>query len=226
MLRELDDGLWVIDHDFAMPGGIQIGTRTTLIRLTGGGLFAHALGPIDAGDRQEISKLGEVTQLVAPNLFHNLYVKNWVADYPDAKCYAPQRFDEKVKSLDYVDLTNQAPDAWSGDLEQVVVDGAPKLNEIAFFHPATRTLLLTDLCFNMHHSDSFLTRLLMRLMCGYGHFGPSRMARSFMKDKAAVRRGIEQILEWDFDRVTVTHGAVLETDGHAMFEKAYAWLLD
>jgi len=63
-------------------------------------------------------------------------------------------------------------------------------------------------------------------MGGYGHFGPSRLARSFMKDRPAVRRGIERILEWDFDRVTVTHGEVLETGGHALFEKAYAWLLD
>jgi len=226
VLQALDDGLWVIDHDFAMPGGIQLGTRTTLIRLAVGGLFAHALGPVDAGIHQEISKLGEVTELVAPNLFHNMYVKDWVAEYPGAKCYAPQRFDEKVEGLDFLGLTNEAPDTWSGDLEQVVVEGAPKLDEVVFFHPATRTLLLTDLCFNMHHSDSFVTRLFMRIMGGYGHFGPSRMARSFMKDKAAVRRGIERILEWDFDRVTVTHGEVLETGGHAMFEKAYAWLLE
>jgi len=226
MLQTLDDGLWVIDHEFSMPGGIALGTRTTLIRLAGGGLFAHALGPLDAGGRQEIAKLGEVTQLVAPNLFHNMYVKDWVAAYPNATCYATRRFNEKVQDLDYVGLTDQAPDGWSGQIEQVVVEGAPKLDEVAFFHPATRTLLLTDLCFNMHHSDSFVTRLFMRIMGGYGHFGPSRMARSFMKDKAAVRRGIERILEWDFDRVTVTHGEVLETGGHAMLLKAYAWLLD
>lgn len=226
MLQALDDGLWVIDHDFAMPGGIQLGTRTTLIRLAGGGLFAHALGPVDERGRQEIAKLGEVTQLIAPNLFHNLYVKNWVADYPGATCYAPRRFGEKVKDLEFVVLTSEAPNAWSGEIEQVVVEGAPKLDEVVFFHPATRTLLLTDLCFNMHHSDSFVTRLFMRIMDGFGHFGPSRLARSFMKDKAAVRRGIERILEWDFDRVTVTHGEVLETGGHALLQEAYAWLLD
>lgn len=99
------------------------------------------------------------------------------------------------------------------------------LNETVFFHRATRTLLLTDLCFNMLHSSSFITRLVMRAMGGYGHFGPSRLAKSFMKDKAALRRGIERILEWDFDRVTVTHGQVLERDGHALFKQAYAWLV-
>lgn len=226
MLRKLDEGLWVIDHAFSMPGGIQIGTRTTLIRLSSGELFAHGLGPIDEGDHTEIAALGNVTQLIAPNLFHNTYVKDWVARYSGATCYAPARIDTKLKDLDYIPLSNRAHEAWSADLEQVAVEGAPQLDEVVFFHPATRTLLLTDLCFNMVHSDSFLTRLFMRMMGGYGHFGPSRLGRSFMKDKAAVRRGIERILEWDFDRVTVTHGEVLESGGNEMFRRAYAWLLE
>jgi hypothetical protein len=226
LLRQLEQGLWVIDHAFSMAGGIQIGTRTTLVRLSNGELFAHGLGPIEEGDHAEIAVQGEVTQLVAPNLFHNAYVRDWVARYPGATCYAPTRFDTKVKDLDFVPLSNQAPAAWSGDLEQVAVEGAPQLDEVVFFHPATRTLLLTDLCFNMLHSDSFLTRLVMRMMGGYGHFGPSRLARSFMKDKVAIRLGIERILEWDFDRVTVTHGEVLESGGNMKFRKAYAWLLE
>ncbi len=226
MLRRLDDGLWVIDHAFKMPGGIQIGTRTTLIRLSDGNLFAHALGPADDGDHGEIAKLGNVTQLVAPNLYHNEFVTDWVSRYEGAACYAPPGFEAKVKGLEYTTLTSEAPAAWAGDLEQVFVEGAPALEETVFYHPATRTLLLTDLCFNIMHSDSFITRLVMRVMGGYGHFGPSRLAKSFMKDKEAIKRGIERILEWDFDRVTVTHGEVLETNGHAMLKQAYAWLLD
>lgn len=225
MLVKLDDGLWVIDHEFKMPGGIQIGTRTTLVRLSDGSLFAHALGPADDGDHGEIAKLGAVSQLVAPNLFHNAFVMDWGSRYPGATCYAPPRFDEKVKELEYTALTDEAPAAWANDLQQIFVEGSPELEETVFLHPASRTLLLTDLCFNMMHSDSFITRLVMRIMGGYGHFGPSRLAKSFMKDKDAVRRSIEQVLEWDFDRVIVTHGEVLESNGHAMFEQAYAWLL-
>ena len=202
MLRKLDENLWVIDHEFAMPGGIQIGTRTTVIRLSDGSLFVHALGPADDGDHVEISKLGHVAHAVSPNLFHNEFVEDWASRYEGAKFYAPETFEEKVPSL----------------------EGAPVLGEIVFFHPSSRTLLLTDLCFNMVHSDSFITRLVMRIMGGYGHFGPSRLAKSFMKDKSAIRRGIDKILEWDFDRVTVTHGVVLERGGHEKFKQSYAWL--
>lgn len=224
MLRKLDENLWVIDHAFSMPGGVQIGTRTTLIRLSDGSIFAHAVGPADDGDHVEISKLGDVTHIVAPNLFHNVSVEDWKSRYEGARVYAPATFETKVPSLEFEVLTDEAPAAWSSEIQQVKVDGAPQLGETVFFHPATRTLLITDLCFNMQHSDSFVTRLVMRIMGGYGHFGPSRLAKSFMKDKPAIRRGIDRILEWDFDRVTVTHGSVLESGGHAMLEQAYAWL--
>ena len=224
MLRKLDENLWVIDHEFAMSGGIQIGTRTTVIRLSDGSLFVHALGPADDGDHVELSKLGNVAHAVAPNLFHNEFVEDWRARYDGAKFYAPETFEEKVPSLDFEVLTDETPAAWSADIKQVKVEGAPVLGEIVFFHPSSRTLLLTDLCFNMVHSDSFITRLVLRIMGGYGHFGPSRLAKSFMKDKAAIRRGIDKILEWDFDRVTVTHGVVLERGGHEKFKQSYAWL--
>ena len=224
MLRKLDDNLWVIDHAFEMPGGVQIGTRTTLVRLSDGNIFAHAPGPADDGDHIELSKHGNVTQVVAPNLFHNMFVEDWMSRYEGATCHAPTSFDTKVSGLAYEVLSDEASAAWSADLDQVFVCGMPKLEETVFFHRATRTLLLTDLCFNMMHSDSFITRLVMRMMGGYGHFGPSRLGKSFVKDKVAMRRGIERILEWDFDRVTVTHGEVLETNGHAMVKQAYAWL--
>lgn len=222
MLRSLHENLWVIDHPLRMPGGVQIGTRTTLIRLADGGLFLHSPGPRDDTHTAEIAKLGDVRHVVAPNLFHNFFAKETVERYPDASFYAPRGFETKVPGVPFEILTDDAPAAWAGQLDQVAIHGAPRLNEIVFCHRASRTLLLTDLCFNMQHSDSLVTRVFMTIMGGYGHFGPSRLARSFMKDKAAVKAGVERILEWDFDRVVVTHGDVVETGGKEGLRKAFS----
>ena len=40
----------------------------------------------------------------------------------------------------------------------------------------------------------------------------------------ALRRSLEAILSWDFDRVIVTHGHVLESGGRARLEQAFAFL--
>ncbi len=222
MLRPLQENLWVIDLPLKMPGGVQIGTRTTIIRLADGSLFMHCPGPIEESDFQEIAKLGDVRHIVAANLFHHLFVKQTLARCEGATLYAPPNFEQKLPDLSYQALTNAAPTTWAGELDQVAIEGAPSLNEIVFLHRASRTLLLTDLCFNMQHSDSLITRITMRITGAYGHFGPSRLARSFMKDKAAVRAGVERILDLDFDRVIVTHGDVVETGGREALREAFS----
>jgi hypothetical protein len=35
---------------------------------------------------------------------------------------------------------------------------------------------------------------------------------------------LDRILSWDFDRVIVGHGELLETGGRSAFRDAYAWL--
>jgi hypothetical protein len=223
MLRELHENLWVIDSPFRMPGGVDFGTRTTLIRLADGTLFAHSPGPIDEAATREIAKIGHVAHLVASNLFHNLFVKDWMACYPTATLYAPPTFETKIPDTPFETLTDVAPTAWSGQIEQVALQGAPRMNEIFFVHPPSRSLLLTDLCFNFHGQHSLTSSLFLRIAGAYDRFGPSRLARFMMfQDKAAVKASVDRLLDLDFDRIIVTHGDVLETDGHDALRQAFA----
>jgi hypothetical protein len=54
-----------------------------------------------------------------------------------------------------------------------------------------------------------------------GHFGPHCIIRSVIRDRAAAGQSLERILAWDFERVIVTHGEVLETGGHACMSEAF-----
>jgi len=56
MLRPLRENLWAIDLPLKMPGGVQIGTRTTIIRLADGTLFMHCPGR--EALREAFSKVG------------------------------------------------------------------------------------------------------------------------------------------------------------------------
>ena len=46
-----------------------------------------------------------------------------------------------------------------------------------------------------------------------------------MRDRAAARQSLEQILAWDFDRVIVAHGDIRESGGREALKAGYAWLL-
>jgi hypothetical protein len=45
-----------------------------------------------------------------------------------------------------------------------------------------------------------------------------------VRDRRATREALDRVLAWDFDRVTVTHGEVLESGGHEALRRAWAWL--
>ena len=226
MLEQLADGLWVEARPFRAGPFLEIGTRMSVVRLADGGLFLHSLVELDDETREALERIGSVRFLVAGNLLHHLYLASAVKVFPQAELWGPPGLAGKRKDLRFEGvLGDEAPPGWRADLEQLAARGIPRMSEVAFLHRASRTLLVTDLCFNVRHSDSFATRLFMRANGVYGRFGPSRLLRSLVRDRPALRASVERILAWDFDRVVVTHGEVLERGGRDALRAGFAWLL-
>jgi hypothetical protein len=77
------------------------------------------------------------------------------------------------------------------------------------------------LLFNFGPYISAWTRFLV--ICGVGlkhHPGMSRRFRMAIKDKAAFRQSVKTLANWEFDRIIVGHGEILETDGKRLLEEA------
>ena len=226
MLRNLDNDLWVVDHDMRMPGGIDIGTRTTLVRLSDGGLFVHSPGPLSPELIDSINDLGPVRHLVAPNDFHHLYMEENAKVWPEARIHVSAGLPAKRADLAGAEvLGDQAPGGWAADLEQVFMRGAPKVNEVVFYHSGSRTLIVTDLAFNLAGGGSIMTRLFIGIMGMAGRFTTSRFMKLMYRDRAAAAESARQVFAWDFDRVILTHGEVVETGAKEQLEPQLAWLL-
>ena len=224
MLRNLDKNLWVVPAPQRFLR-LEIGTRMTVIKLSSGGLFLHSPVSLTYELRQQLSSLGEVHAVVAPNRYHHLYVKDYFEAYPEAVICAAPGLPEKRKDLDFHNvLTEKSLEAWSDDIEQTLVRGMPVLNEVVFFHPTSRTLVLTDLCVNFPPTESFWLRFYRKWIQNYeGTLAMPRIIKLMVSDREALRSSCDRILRWDFDRVTVTHGEVLESGGREKFENAFRW---
>ena len=224
MLRRLADDVWVTERPQRFFG-LPVGARMTVIRLSGGRLLLHSPLPLDAALRVELDALGRVACAVAPNRLHHLYAGDVVRTYPEARLWVAPGLPEKRPDLVHAGvLGDEAPVEWRGELEQAFFRGRPYENEVAFFHPATRTLILCDLAFNFGPRDAWPTRVLMSLLRSYGKLGPSKLDPLLIRDRAAASASLERILAWDFDRVIVAHGDVQESGGYALMRDGYAWL--
>jgi hypothetical protein len=62
---------------------------------------------------------------------------------------------------------------------------------------------------------------LVRCAVGRQHHpGMSRPFRMAIKDRAAFQQSVKTLASWDFNRIIVGHGEVIEADGHRKLVKA------
>ena len=225
-LRPIADDLWVAERPLRRPLPFwDIGTRMTVIRLPGGGLFLHSPVGADAATRRAVDALGAVRAIVAPNYVHHLFAGGWKQAYPQARLLGAPGLARKRSDLAFDGELGDQPDpSYAEAIEQVFVRGAGLLNEVAFLHRASRTLLLADLAFHPTAASRPGLRLWTRLTRVRHGFGPNGLVRLAIRDRRAARASLDRILAWDFDRVTVTHGELLESGGREALRRAYAWL--
>jgi hypothetical protein len=216
--------LWVIARPLRLAVG-DIGTRMTVVRLADDNLFLHSPVRLDEDVRRALDDIGTVRWVVAPSKVHHFFIGDYGKAYPQARLFAAPGLAEKRRDLRFdAVLGDEPPPDWRGAIDQHLFRGAPLVNEVIFFHAASRTLLLTDLAFNFTHAPRGRARVFSYLVGATGRFGPHRMMRAFIRDRGAARESVRRVLAWDFDRITVTHGTVLESGGKSCFAAAFAFL--
>jgi hypothetical protein len=226
MLRELALDLWVAEQPFRFLA-MEVGLRMSVIRLRDRCLFVHSPIHLDPPTREALDALGQVRFVVAPNRFHHLFVADYVQGFPQAEFHCAPGLEEKRADLKFTSvLGNTAPPGWAGQLEQLVFTAFRPLNEVVFFHRASRTLLLADLLFNVPSGAGALSSPLVLWLDGCnGRAAVPRTFRVLLKlRRASVRGLIERILGWDFDRIVLAHGAVIETNGKSALARAWSFL--
>ena len=226
MLTQLAPDLWVAEKPLSVYGA-QLGTRMTVVRLGSSGLFIHAPVPLTPEAQRELDDLGPVQAVVAPSSMHHLYIGEYMRAYPKAQFFAAEGVAKKRPELRFHGVLGDRPEfLWGSDIDQLPILGVPKINEVAFLHRASRTLILTDWLFNFSHSPSIWTRLYLRMTGAWGGPRQSKLLRSLIADRDAARTSTDRLLTWDFDRIIVAHGDIIPSNGHAVLREATAWLRD
>ncbi len=200
--------------------------RATVVRASDDQLVLISPVPLSDDEIQRINDLGRVTAIVAPNLFHHLFIKGALDAFPDARLYAPPGLDAKRQDLTIdTTLTQDTDPAWADVMQQTPLRGTPKMNEFVFFHEASRTVIATDLVFNIDRSYPRRTKAFMRLAGAYNKLANSRIFRLLIKDREAFCASVLPIFEWDFDRLIMAHGKIVETGAKEKLHEALARFL-
>lgn len=221
-MRHIGKDLWVAETKFKLFG-IDFGNRMTIIRLSTGKLLLHSPVKISDGLLSSIRELGEVEFIVTPNNFHGLFVEEWRKEFPGAKYFTARevtKSDGSIFSLDSI-----GSKALRSDLEIIRIEGVARLNEYAFIHKASNSLILTDLAFNIGANVSLCSKVFFRLNGVFDKFGPSRLMKTMITDPVALSTTIEEILSFEIRRIIVSHGNILESNARSTLKEAFSDLV-
>ncbi len=181
----------------------------------------------------ELSEIGKVHFIIAPNLYHHLFVADFQALYPGAGLLVAPGLELKRAELK-VDriLDRNTPQFWD-EVEYLYFDGfnildfngPSPLQEVVFFHRESQTLILTDTAFYFDASFPWITQLVTRVIGGYNRLSPSVLEKFANKEKDKIEESIRQILRWDFKRIIMAHGSIVENEAKKQLTTGYEWFL-
>jgi hypothetical protein len=222
-LKPLADGVWIGDAERSFLGSRQ--PIRMVVLDVGGAALVHSPVPLSPGIESTLAGVPAPRFIVAPNRWHHLYAGEWSARFPQAELHGAPGLREKRPDLRFhSELGDVAPAAWSAHLEQLVFRAMPLFNEVVFFHRASRSLIVTDLAFNFQEADWGVMGLYIRAAGAHRRFGPSRVTRRLVRDRALARQLMDRMLCWPFERVIMSHGAVVDSQAKDRLRAAFAWL--
>ena len=174
-----------------------------------------------------VEAIGPVAYIVSPNKLHHLALPAWHRRWPNARLFAPPGLARKTDTLRFSADLGDVPDPhWCDEIDQVVFRGSLAMEEVVFFHRASRTAIFGDLI--QRFSDTEVTGWKGALMRLDGLVGPNgstpREWRLSFLSRDAARAARQTVLDWKPDRLIVAHGECVSHAATDVIAKALRWI--
>jgi len=227
MLEEFGPSLYFADGPTVPFYGFPYPTRMAVARLSDGAAWIWS--PISLTDElaREVEAIGPVRHVVSPNKIHHLFLGEWAKRWPEARIYAPPGLARRKPEIRFdADLCDEPDAAWAEDLDQVIFRGSIAMQEVVFFHRASRTAIICDLI--QRHAEEKISGwkgTLMRLDSLVGEHGstPREWRASFLR-RGPARAARQKVLGWRPGRILIAHGKCAQSGATEIIEDALRWI--
>ncbi len=227
LYQYLNNTIWIKEYPISYAGA-KFNARMTIIRLSNGNLLIHSPCLIDKATKRMIEKLGKVEFIVAPGSYHYFYVSSAQNAFPDAETLICPGIETKKPELNFDWFLGDRPDRrLQDDFEQVLVRGNRCIWEVAFYHKISKTLILVDLIENItDQTEDVNTNWILKLwwkviLRMWNNPKPAPEYQLGWFNKKAAASSLKQILNWDFERIIIAHGDLIEKNAKAVALKAW-----
>ncbi|KAL7474190.1 hypothetical protein ACHAW6_000180, partial [Cyclotella cf. meneghiniana] len=224
IMNEFAKNIWTVDGPCVNFFGFPYPTRMVVVHLLqsydgdNNNGCAWIWSPVSLSDelaREVEEKAGPVKFIVSPNKIHHIFLKSWADRFPNATVYASpglekRRVAEGIKFNARFGMDEPKP-PFSDEIDTVILSGSSVMDEVEFFHKATKTAIVCD--FIQRFPEESVTGwkgMLMKLDGLVGEDGstPREWRFSFWPfGKEELKRCRDAMLDWKAERMIVAHGS-------------------
>ncbi|GBE89109.1 hypothetical protein BKA93DRAFT_460556 [Sparassis latifolia] len=236
VIREVVKDVWTFSCPFSRFGVIPFGGRSTAVKLHNGDVWLLASTPLDGETKSKLAEIGPVKWIIGADRVHYLYLAEFKKEYPDAKLIAVEEVKnaKEKEGLEFHGAWGADPPdtkyGFEDDIEHCYFSGHIN-KDVAFFHPASKTLMEADLLFNLPAIEQYSKTGSSGRLPIFGTLKPDtwlhkKFAWMTGQDKEAMKRDVKTVAGWNFERIIPCHGDVIEKDGNAAWRQAFQWYFD
>ena len=241
-MNQFADNVWTVEGPKVNFFGFPYPTRMVVIHLKQSYLNVNNTkgcswiwSPIELSDKlaKEVEdKAGPVKFIVSPNKIHHLFLKSWADRFPDAAVYAPPGL-ERRKVADGIEFharfgKDESEPPFADEIETCIISGSYFMEEVEFFHKASKTAIICDLIQRFPEEDALGVKgMLMKMdgLVGKNGSTPREWSFSFWPfGKEALRTSRDVMLGWNAERMIIAHGDCVETNANPVIKQALAWI--
>jgi hypothetical protein len=227
MLEGFGPCIYVADGPTVSFAGFPYPTRMAVVRLADGNVWVWS--PIALTEQlvDQVQAVGPVRYLVSPNKLHYLFLREWIDRWPDALLFAPPGLSRKKPELSFHAELGDMPDpVWAADIDQTIFRGSFAMQEVAFFHRASRTAIIGDLIQRFSETTvSGWRKTVMQLGGLVGPQGstPPDWRASFLR-RGPARVARSKVLGWNAERLVIAHGECARSGAAQIIAAALKWI--
>jgi len=234
VIRKIGDSIVTFSRPFTPPfPPIPLGGRSVAVKTTDGKILLSPSHPLDQQTLDALKELGgSVVWIIGLDADHHLFLKPYAEAFPEAALIGVQGHLEKVKDLKWTAIYGRDADPFASveDIDAIYFSGFAK-QDVAILHKSSKTLITADLLFNLPAKESWSKSsksplpfwplsILVKSFNPYGGFHKKFLSGQ-VKDKESITKDAKAVVAWDFDRIIVCHGDVIETKGKEAFSEAW-----
>jgi len=234
VIREVTSDIVTFSRPFGRGpfGFLPWGGRSTAVKLSTGDVWVLASTPLTEDTKAAIDALGPVKWIISADIVHHIFLGQFKKAYPEAKVIGVDGIKEK-KKLNKEDLVidgeygvDSTLYGFEDEIKSCYFSGFQN-KDVAFLHVASKTLIVADLLFNLPGTEQYSKSKTSPKIPIIGKLNPESGVLRWMlwkigADKDAMRRDVKIVCAWDFDRIIMCHGDVIESNGKKAWEDSYS----